>query len=42
MYIQLIGEPDEYITYEGTMTEPPCEDGVMWILLTSIKSLSER
>jgi hypothetical protein len=38
----LIGDPDEYIMYEGTLTEPDCDSGVLWILLTDIKSLSAR
>ncbi len=38
----MIGDPDEYIMYEGTLTEPDCDSGVLWILLTDIKSLSAR
>ncbi|CDW81563.1 UNKNOWN [Stylonychia lemnae] len=37
----LIDEPEEYLMYEGSMTEPNCESSVMWILLAQTISLSK-
>ena len=42
MSIQLIGDPGEYLMYEGTTTEVPCETSVMWIILSETMTMSER
>jgi len=37
----LVGQPGEYLIYEGSSTEPPCEKEVLWVLISDVKSLSQ-
>eukprot|EP00347_Sterkiella_histriomuscorum_P017576 403348805 len=38
----LVNNPEEYVMYEGSLTEPNCDSNVQWILLTQTISASKR
>jgi len=41
-YKLVIGSLDEYYTYNGSLTTPPCSEGVLWVVLKNPTSASRE